>query len=262
MLQVPGQVVALAEALLAHGADVRAQPLVDSRLVLPQIGLVREAPVAVRTTESGSFRLSGGSALRLGYIHSFLCVLAFIRVLRFLGDGWICSAEEFGSQRPALRRRTEVRIGNDVCVVHPGVLPVNQLVSDEAGRLGKAPPALRAAVGPFVRVDAELVPPEVRYLLECLPAIATRLGLDGVHRKRHQGGRRESRVRTGRGIFGLRRLSSRCRAAPCRLHVEVFRVPLEEGLCGEGQLAVGAREDLRCCSGVTLYNLGENGENR
>lgn len=92
------------------------------------------------------------------------------------------------------------------------------------------------------------MPPEVRDMLESLSAIAARLGPDGVHGKHHQGGCSKSGV----GVS--------C-AAPFRQHVEAHCMPLEEGLRGEGQLAVGAQEDLRRRSCVTLYNFGENGEN-
>lgn len=59
---------------------------------------------------------------------------------------------------------------------------MNALVSDQAGRLAETPPALRAAVGTFVGVHTELVPPKVRDLLEKLPTIITRVGTDRINR--------------------------------------------------------------------------------
>lgn len=82
---------------------------------------------------------------------------------------------------------------------------MNALVSDQAGRLAETPPALWAAVGALVGVHAELVPPEVRDLLEKLPTILTRVGTDRVNRQHHRrvsGANAESWLRSCRSIVG------------------------------------------------------------
>ncbi len=102
--------------------------------------------------------------------------------------------------------------------------------------------------------------PKVRHLLENLPAITTCIGLDRIDRYYHQGCCSVARVSAGSGSFRFNCLSSWCCRVPFRLYVEVFGVSLEEGLCSEGQLTVGAQEELRCRSCITLYNLEEKGK--
>lgn len=127
------------------------------------------------------------------------------------------------------------------------LLPVDLLVSDEAGRLAEAAPAVRAAVRPLVGVHAQPVPPQMRHLLEAFPTV-----LAGVRLHGRFGGR--CSVAAGRGMF------SRYRR---RLCVTVFLVALEERLCGEGQLAEGAQEDLRGRRYVYVFCVeeGEEGGN-
>lgn len=66
--------------------------------------------------------------------------------------------------------------------VDDGLLSVNTLVSDQARCLTKTSHAMWAAVRAFLCVDTLLVPPEVRYLLENLPAIIACFGLNGIDR--------------------------------------------------------------------------------
>lgn len=179
-LQVPVQVVVLAEAFLTHRADVRAYILVNGCLVLLEECFIRKALSTNGTIQLLCFYLLSRCILHINNLGNLRWV-DFFHLLRY---SWSSRVRKFFSQCRALRHRDQfVR-----CCCFPLILfSMNNLVSEQTGRLTETSPAMRATVRPLVGVNAQLVPPEVGDLFEDFPAVIARFGFNRID-EHHQRG--------------------------------------------------------------------------